>query len=61
MGTIIVKSDELTPSQLELARQEVERLQKTESIIGVLYLISKMYSPAKLSYENGGYVITIGA
>lgn len=60
MDKVKVQSKTLTTAQLALAQEDVNTLLKTEWIVGILDSISKIYGSAKLSYEEDGYVMTIG-
>lgn len=60
MDKVKVKSKILTPAQLALAQEDVNTLLKTERIVGIIHIISETYAPAKFSYEDGEYVMTVG-
>lgn len=60
MGKIEVKSNKLTPRQLQLAREDVKVLEESETKLGILRIISESYLPAILTPEEGKYVMMIG-
>lgn len=60
MDKVKVKSTTLTAAQVALAQKDVDTLLKTEWIVGIIHIISEIYGPAKLSYEENEYVMTIG-
>lgn len=55
-----VKNDKLSPEELELVKRDIELLEESQSIISIMYLITKTYLPASISFDKGDFIITLG-